>query len=130
MKEHVLVIERVKEALKSIKAEVVSCLICDTQFVHKKNLYHHLKKPCKPVFTSVKQMTGETPDRTSLIRTYLSDLEDLGEPNPWVDEEEALKPEPEKGTCYTPRTRVHDRVRVYQLESRYYPPRRGCKAVV
>ena len=114
-------------SLRSNKAEVVSCLICDTEFIFKKNLYLHLKKL---VYTAVKLRLWETPDRTSLIRTHLSDLEDL-EPNPWVEKEEALEPEPKKGTSYTPPgTRVHGRVSVCQLESRYYPPRRGCKALV
>jgi len=104
MKKRLLVVERLKEALRSIKAEAVRCLICDTEFRFKKNLYRHLKKPCQPVYTTVKPRLCETPNMTSPNRNILSDLED---PNPWDDEEEALEPEhlepePEKGTLYTP----------------------------
>ena len=102
MKERLIVIDRVKEALKSTKADAVNCLICDTELMFKKN-YQHLKKPCKPVFTSVKPRLSETLNKPSSSTNILSDLED---PNSWDDNENLSEPEPEpepeKGTVYTP----------------------------
>ena len=103
MKERLLVIIRVKEALKGIKADAINCLICDAEFKFKKNLYRHLKKPCKSVFTSVEPRLSETLNKPSSPTNILSDHVT---PNPWDDNEDLSEPEPEpepeKGTVYTP----------------------------
>ena len=48
-----VIIKKVQVSLKGV-TKGVNCHICNKFLVHKRNLYRHLKDPCKIHFTAVK----------------------------------------------------------------------------